>query len=169
MTQLRGKTALVTGGTTGIGLAAAQRLAAEGAHVLLTGRNQPGVDAAAASKAAIRSFGRTWAAELVGHDIRVNTLVPGPVETPGLVGLAPYGEEQKLLADMAFTVPMGRVGRPDEIASAVVFLASDQSSFHDCRRTLHRWRRSPDLNPFTVADEGRTLEMPRTPYLRCRS
>jgi NAD(P)-dependent dehydrogenase (short-subunit alcohol dehydrogenase family) len=46
-----------------------------------------------------------------------------------LVGLAPYGEEQKLLADMASTVPMGRVGRPDEIASAVVFLASDQSSF----------------------------------------
>jgi NAD(P)-dependent dehydrogenase (short-subunit alcohol dehydrogenase family) len=233
MTQLLGKTALVTGGTTGIGLAAAQRLAAEGAHVFLTGRNQPGVDAAAASigpsatgicsditslddldalaaaisahghgldvlfanagggefaalsdvtpqhfldtftrnvggtlftvqkmlpllnpgasvvltgstsasrgtpsfgvyaasKAAIRSFGRTWAAELVGHDIRVNTLVPGPVETPGLVGLAPYGEEQKLLADMASTVPMGRVGRPDEIASAVVFLASDQSSF----------------------------------------
>jgi NAD(P)-dependent dehydrogenase (short-subunit alcohol dehydrogenase family) len=233
MTVLQGKTALVTGGTTGIGLAAAQRIAAEGAHVFLTGRNQPSIDTAvasigssatgirsditnlddldalvaaitdrghgldilfanagggdfaalpditpqhffdtfnrnvggtlftvqkmlpilnpgasiilsgstsasngtptfsvyAASKAAIRSFGRTWAAELVGNDIRVNTIVPGPVKTPGLAGLAPPGKEQELLAGIASGVPMGRLGRPDEIASAVVFLASDQSSF----------------------------------------
>ena len=233
MTLLQDKTALVTGGTTGIGLAAAQRMAAEGAHVFLTGRTQSTVDAAvasigtgatgirsditslddldalvaaitayghgldvvfanagggefaalpdvtpqhfldtftrnvagtlftvqktlpilnpgasivltgstsaskgipsfgvyAASKAAIRSFGRTWAAELVSRGIRVNTVVPGPVETPGLTGLAPPGEEQTLLDGMASTVPMGRIGRPDEIASAVVFLASDQSSY----------------------------------------
>lgn len=230
---LHGKTALVTGGTTGIGLAAARRLAAEGAHVFLTGRSQESVDAAAASigsqatgirsdvtdlddldalaaaiatrgagldvlftnagggeyaaladitpqhyldtfnrnvggtlftvqkmlpllnpgasivlsgstaassgtptfsvyaasKAAVRSFGRTWAAELVGDNIRVNTLIPGPVETPGLAGLAPAGQESALLAGMATAVPMGRLGRPEEIASAVVFLASDQSSF----------------------------------------
>src|SRR4051794_20193018 len=230
---LQGKIALVTGGTTGIGLAAAQRIAAEGAHVFITGRSQPGIDAAvsqigpnvtgirsditdfddldaladaitahghgldiifanagggefaalpdvtpkhfldtfsrnvggtlftvqkmlpilnpgasivlsgstsasngtptfsvyAASKAAIRSFGRTWAAELVGNDIRVNTLVPGPVKTPGLAGLAPPGQEQTLLDNIASTVPMGRLGRPDEIASAVVFLAFDQSSY----------------------------------------
>jgi NAD(P)-dependent dehydrogenase (short-subunit alcohol dehydrogenase family) len=233
MTLLHGKTALVTGGTTGIGLAAARRMAAEGAHVFLTGRTQATVDAAvasigpaatgisgdvssfddldalveaitahghgldvvfanagggefaaladvtpqhfldtftrnvggtlftvqkmlpllnpgasivltgstsasngtpsfgvyAASKAAIRSFGRTWAAELVSRDIRVNTVVPGPVRTPGLAGLAPPGEEQALLEGIASTVPMGRLGRPEEIASAVVFLASDQSSY----------------------------------------
>ena len=59
----------------------------------------------------------------------MNTLVPGPFHTPGLAGLAPPGEEQALLSNMASTVPMGRLGRPDEIASAVVFLASDQSSY----------------------------------------
>jgi NAD(P)-dependent dehydrogenase (short-subunit alcohol dehydrogenase family) len=83
----------------------------------------------AASKAAIRSLGRTWAAELVGYKIRVNTLTPGPVDTPGLAGLAPPGEEQGLLDGIASSVPMGRLGRPDEIASAVVFLASDHSSY----------------------------------------
>lgn len=233
MNQLSGKTALVTGGTSGIGLAAAQRFAAEGAHVFITGRRQGGVDDAvasigdaatgvqgditnagdlnrlaeairergdgldivfanagggefatleeetpehladtlnrnvggtvftvqavlpllnegasiilagstsayggtpafgayAASKAAIRSLGCTWAAELVGRKIRVNTVVPGPVETPGLRELAPSDQQQELVDGQAAMVPMGRVGRPDEIASAVVFLASDQSSF----------------------------------------
>lgn len=83
----------------------------------------------AASKAAIRSFGRTWAAELVSRGIRVNTVVPGPVETPGLKGLAAAGQEQELLDNEAAKVPMGRLGRPEEIAAAVLFLASDQSSF----------------------------------------
>ena len=231
--QLDGKTALVTGGNSGIGLATAQRLAAEGAHVFLTGRNQDTIDAAvamigasatgiradvssihdlskvaqaiaargrgldvlfanagggeftalgdisveqfstvfltnvggtlftvqtmlpllnpgasivltgstaayngtpafsiyAATKAAIRSFGRTWATELIPRGIRVNTVVPGPVETPGLTGLAPAGQGQQLLDGEAARVPMGRVGRPEELAAAVLFLASDQSSF----------------------------------------
>lgn len=233
MGQLDGKTALVTGGSSGIGLATAARLAAEGAFVFLTGRNQNSIDTAvasigdgangiradvsnaddldavaeavagrgrgldvvfanagggeftalpeitveqftttfaanvggtlftvqkvlpllnrgasivltgstaayngtpgfsvyAATKAAVRSLGRTWAAELVGRGIRVNTIVPGPVETPGLTGLAPAGQEQALLDDEAAKVPMGRVGRPEEVANAVLFLASDQSSF----------------------------------------
>lgn len=233
MAQLNGKTALVTGGNSGIGLAAAQRLAANGANLFLTGRNQDTIDAAvasigpsatgiradvsciddlsalsaaiedrgngldiifanagggefallgdisvehftdafltnvggtlftvqtmlpllnrgasivltgstaayggtpafsvyAATKAAIRSFGRTWAAELVDRGIRVNTVVPGPVETPGLKGLAPTGRVQELLDGEASKVPMGRLGRPDEIAAAVLFLASEESSF----------------------------------------
>lgn len=233
MGQLDGKTALVTGGTSGIGLATAQRLAAEGAHVFLTGRRQDVLDEAtasigeaatgvrsdvsrpeeldavaaaiqergcgldvvvanagggnfaalgditvenfndtfstnvggtlftvqkmlpllnpgasivltgstaayngtpafslyAASKAAIRSFGRTWAAELADRGIRVNTVVPGPVETPGLKGLAPAGSEQELLDAEAAKVPMRRLGHPSEIAAAVLFLASEESSF----------------------------------------
>lgn len=234
MSQLDGKTALVTGGTSGIGLAAARRFAAEGAHVFITGRRQEQLDDAvqsigsgvtgirsdvtvpedldrvfvaiadhgqgldvlfanagggefsplgdltpehvtdtfnrnvggtvftvqkalpmlnrgasivltgstsasngtpafsvyAASKAAIRSFGRTWAAELADRGIRVNTLVPGSTETPGLVGLFPDPASAEAgLEDMARGIPLGRVGRPDEIASAALFLASDQSSF----------------------------------------
>ncbi|MDY6997702.1 MAG: SDR family oxidoreductase [Actinomycetota bacterium] len=233
MGQLDGKTALVTGGTSGIGLATAQRLAAEGAHVFLTGRQQAGVDEAAASigaaatgvrsditsaadlknlvgtiessgrgldvvfanagggefatleeetaehladtlnrniggtvftiqsvlpllnegasvvlagstaasrgtpsfgayaasKAAIRSLGRTWAAELADRKIRVNTVVPGPIETRGLKELAPAGQQAALLEQQRATVPMGRIGQPSEIASVVLFLASDESSF----------------------------------------
>ncbi|MGC4876889.1 SDR family oxidoreductase [Micromonospora sp. DT43] len=234
MGQLDGKTALVTGGTTGIGLATARRFAAEGAYVFVTGRRKGPLDEAvasiganvtgivgdvgkhddldrimqaieargagldvlfanagggefspldsitvehvantfdtniygtiftvqkalpllnegasivltgstaasngtpafsvyAASKAAIRSFGRTWAAELVGRKIRVNTLVPGPTETPGLAGLASSPEEAPgLLKGIASNVPMGRMAHPDEIANAALFLASDQSSF----------------------------------------
>jgi NAD(P)-dependent dehydrogenase (short-subunit alcohol dehydrogenase family) len=234
MGQLDGRTALVTGGTSGIGLAAAQRFAAEGAHVFVTGRDQGRLDEAvaaigpdatgirgdvgdqsdldrvveaitargqgldvlfanagggefaalgeiswthyedtfhrnvggtvftvqktlpllnpgasivlagstaagngtpafsiyAASKAAIRSLGRTWAAELVGRGIRVNTIVPGPTETPGITGLAPDpAAAEGLLKMLADAVPMNRMGRPAEIANAVLFLASDQSSF----------------------------------------
>lgn len=231
MGQLDGKTALVTGGTSGIGLATAQRLADEGAYVFITGRDQtrlteaadkigahgvrgdiskpeeldalaaeiaqhgkgldivfanagggdfatladvtpqhyrdnfdrnvagtvftvqktlpllnegasiilagstaasegtPSFGLYAASKAAIRSLGRTWAAELADRKIRVNTIVPGPIETPGLVGLAPADQQQALLDGMAASLPLKRVGRPEEIAAAVLFLASDQSSF----------------------------------------
>ncbi|MCG5472815.1 SDR family oxidoreductase [Micromonospora sp. LAH09] len=234
MGQLDGKTALVTGGTTGIGLATARRFAAEGAYVFVTGRRKGPLDEAvasiganvtgiasdvsnlddldrvmraieargagldvvfanagggefrtldsitvehiantfdtniygtvftvqkalpllnegasvvltgstaasngtpafsvyAASKAAIRSFGRTWAAELMGRKIRVNTLIPGSTETPGLAGLAPSpAEAPGLLQSIASGVPMGRMAHPDEIANAALFLASDQSSF----------------------------------------
>ncbi|GAA2914426.1 oxidoreductase [Actinoplanes cyaneus] len=231
MGQLDGKTALITGGTSGIGLASAQRLAAEGATVFVTGRDQAKLDAAAAgglvairgdvsdpadldrvfaaiaergngldvlftnaggggfatledttwehyeqtfhrnvagtiftvqkalpllnqgaaivlagstaaaggtpafgmyaaSKAAVRSFGRTWAAELVGRGIRVNTIVPGPTETPGLAGLAADPSQvQAVFKSLSENVPMNRLGRPEEIAAAVLFLASGQSSF----------------------------------------
>lgn len=232
MGQLDGKTALVTGATSGIGLAAARALAAEGAYVFLTGRRKEQLDEAvaaigagtasgipadvtdladldrvmsaversgrelnvlfanagiadradlgeitwehyadtfatnvggllftvqkalpllkngasvilcgsnidikaspsmsvyAASKTAVRSFGRTWAAELVDRGIRVNTVAPGPTETPGLLGLGP--DPEQLRQGLAATVPMKRIARPEETAGAVVFLASDRSSF----------------------------------------
>jgi NAD(P)-dependent dehydrogenase (short-subunit alcohol dehydrogenase family) len=234
MGQLEGKTAIVTGGTSGIGLATAERFAAEGAHVYVTGRRQDALDQAvarigpnatgvrgdvadladldrlyatvarqnrridvlyanagggefstleqvteehfdrtfggntkgllftvqkalpllndgasvilqssnaatlgneafgvyAASKAAVRSFARTWAAELKGRSIRVNAISPGTIDTPGIDGLAPDQEQaDQLKSYMAGTIPMGRIGRPDEVASAVLFLASDQSTF----------------------------------------
>ncbi|MCC4315398.1 SDR family oxidoreductase [Streptomyces samsunensis] len=233
MGLLEGKTALVTGGSTGIGLASAVRLAAEGAHVFITGRRKTELDAAvetigsatavvgdiadladldrlyeavrdrgqgldvlfanasvaefvpleqiteehfdtlfginvrgtlftvqkalpllndgasvilngstnvdvgdeafgvyAASKAATRSFARTWANELKGRGIRVNAVTPGPTDTPGLSGLAPDPEQAAgLRQHLATQVPLGRLGRPEEIAAAVAFLASGQSSF----------------------------------------
>ncbi|ATL80861.1 SDR family oxidoreductase [Streptomyces sp. SID8382] len=235
MGQLEGKTAVVTGGGTGIGLATAVRLAAEGAHVFITGRRKTELDAAvetigatrasavagditdmadldrlydavrsrgrgldvlfanaaagafvpleqiteehfdqvfgvnvrgtlftvqkalpllndgasviltgstaadngqeafgtyAASKAAIRSFARTWSNELKGRGIRVNTVSPGGVETPGLSDIVGGGEALAAVKDhVAATVAKGRIGRPEEVAATVAFLASEQSSY----------------------------------------
>ncbi|MGW9134877.1 SDR family NAD(P)-dependent oxidoreductase [Streptomyces sp. NPDC055681] len=234
MGLLEGKTALVTGGGTGIGLASAKRMAAEGAHVFITGRREAELDAAveaigaaatavvgdisnlddldrlyeairgrgkgldvlfanasiaefvplkditeehfdihfgvnvrgtlftvqkalpvlndgasvilngstnadsgapafgvyAASKAATRSFARTWANELKGRGIRVNAIAPGPTETPGLSGLQADAEQAAEFKQyLASQVPLGRLASPEEIAAAVLFLASGQSSF----------------------------------------
>ena len=232
MKKLEGKVALVTGGSTGIGLASAKRLASDGAYVFITGRRQaelaaavkemgpnaeavqgdvakladldklyaiikerkghldvvfanagvagqgpfgavteeafdremginvkgtfftvqkalpllregasiilnasivaskglPGITVYSATKAAIRSFARTWTTDLRGRKIRVNVLSPGPIDTPGLRGLRGATSEQ-LHATSAGTVPAGRLGHVEDIASAVAFLASDESSF----------------------------------------
>ncbi|KAF4408517.1 MULTISPECIES: SDR family NAD(P)-dependent oxidoreductase [Streptomyces] len=233
MGQLEGKTAVVTGGSTGIGLATAARLASEGAHVFITGRRRDALDGAvesigtavtavpgdisepadldrlyaavrdrgrgldvlfanagtatlaplaqateeqydrmfginvrgtlltvrkalpllndgasvilndsiraddgretfglyAASKAAVRSLARTWANELKGRGIRVNSVAPGAIDTPG-ADIA-IGEENAaaVKAELAAGVPVGRRGRPEEVAAAVAFLASADSSF----------------------------------------
>jgi NAD(P)-dependent dehydrogenase (short-subunit alcohol dehydrogenase family) len=233
--KIAGKIALVTGGTSGIGLATAKRFVTEGAHVFITGRRQAELDAAvrelgpgatgvrgdvsklsdldhlfttiksqkgrldilfanagggafmpleqiteehfdkyfginvkgtlftvqkalplmtgggaivingsmvsvkglpafgvyAATKAALRSFARTWSVDLKGRNIRVNVVSPGTVVTPGYKNELGLTDEQiqGFSAQAASTAPLGRVGTPDEIAKAVLFLASDDSSF----------------------------------------
>jgi|ERR1700752_440046 len=83
-----------------------------------------------ATKAAIRSFARTWTTDLKGRRIRVNAISPGTIDTPGLNELFASGEAGQERVKMAGnSIPLGRFGTPDEIAKAVVFLASDDASY----------------------------------------
>src|SRR2546425_2813158 len=83
-----------------------------------------------ATKAAVRSFARTWTTDLKDRRIRVNAVSPGATDTPTLHGLLASSETgQQRLKMISSTVPLGRLGTPDEIAKAVVFLASDDSSY----------------------------------------
>jgi NAD(P)-dependent dehydrogenase (short-subunit alcohol dehydrogenase family) len=83
-----------------------------------------------ATKAAVRSFARTWTTDLKDRRIRVNAVSPGSIDTPGLSDLLASSETGQQRAKMiANSVPLGRFGTPDEIAKAVVFLASDDSSY----------------------------------------
>ncbi|GAB3545868.1 NAD(P)-dependent dehydrogenase (short-subunit alcohol dehydrogenase family) [Actinopolyspora lacussalsi] len=107
-----------------------------GASVMLVSssaalRAAPGLGVYAATKAAIRSLARTWAAELADRGIRVNTLTPGDVETPGgdeLRAAFPHGD-QPTEAESTPITPLGRIGRPEEVAATALYLAGDQSSF----------------------------------------
>ncbi|MFZ0895306.1 MAG: glucose 1-dehydrogenase [Candidatus Nitrosopolaris sp.] len=83
-----------------------------------------------ASKAAIRSFARSWTVDLKHRRIRVNAISPGPIDTPGLSRLFENGQQaDQVKTTLLSTIPMGRMGNPDEVAKAVLFLASDDSSF----------------------------------------
>ena len=83
-----------------------------------------------ATKAAVRSFARTWTTDLKDRRIRVNAVSPGSTDTPGLSELLGSSETgQQRLKMLPTVVPLGRLGTPDEIAKAVVFLASDDSSY----------------------------------------
>lgn len=83
-----------------------------------------------ASKAAIRSFARTWTVDLKHRKIRVNTISPGPIDTPIFDSIAQTEKEiNQIKANLVAAVPIGRMGSPDEIAKAVSFLASDDSSY----------------------------------------
>jgi NAD(P)-dependent dehydrogenase (short-subunit alcohol dehydrogenase family) len=105
------------------------------ASVILAGSTEatsatPAFGVYGASKAAIRSFARTWATELAPRNIRVNVVVPGPTETEGLRGLAPdEAAADALVQQLGGAIPLGRAARPEEVANAVLFLASDESSF----------------------------------------
>ncbi|MFF7796679.1 SDR family NAD(P)-dependent oxidoreductase [Streptomyces olivaceus] len=107
----------------------------DGASVVLVGstaadRGVAAFGAYAASKAAVRSFARTWSSELKDRGIRVNVVSPAWIETPG--GTAAFGDEETARAvreKVAATVPKGRFGRPEEAAAVVAFLASEQSSY----------------------------------------
>jgi NAD(P)-dependent dehydrogenase (short-subunit alcohol dehydrogenase family) len=84
----------------------------------------------AATKAAVRSFARTWTTDLKERRIRVNAVSPGSIDTPGLRELLASSETgRQRLKTLSTSVPLGRLGKPDEIAKAVVFLASDDSSY----------------------------------------
>jgi NAD(P)-dependent dehydrogenase (short-subunit alcohol dehydrogenase family) len=83
-----------------------------------------------ATKAAIRSFARTWTVDLKHRKIRVNAISPGPIDTPIFSSVIQNEEEiEQIKASLVASVPMGRMGSPDEVAKAVSFLASDDSSY----------------------------------------
>ncbi len=98
---------------------------------MVTIKGLPGFSVYAATKAALRSFARTWAVDLIGKDIRVNIVSPGTVITPAYKNELGMTDEQikAFETDAATKTPLGRSGTPDEIAKAVVFLASDDSSY----------------------------------------
>jgi len=97
---------------------------------IVASTGNPAFSVYSATKAAVRSFARTWILDLKERKIRVNAISPGPINTPGLDGLGQIaGVGDQLKESLLASVPMGRIGTPDEIAKAVVFLASDDSSF----------------------------------------
>jgi NAD(P)-dependent dehydrogenase (short-subunit alcohol dehydrogenase family) len=108
----------------------------DGGSIILTSSvtnvlGSPGFSAYAASKAAVRNFARAWTMELKDRKIRVNSMSPGPTETGALektTGLT-AAQAKQAAAQYATQIPMGRSGKPEEIAAAVTFLASDESSF----------------------------------------
>ena len=97
---------------------------------IVASTGNPALSVYSATKAAVRSFARTWILDLKERKIRVNAISPGPIDTPGLDGLAQTeGVGEQLKTSLVASVPLGRLGVPDEIARAAVFLASDDSSF----------------------------------------
>ena len=106
----------------------------DGGSVILTGsiadiKGFPAMSVYSATKAAVRSFARTWINDLRNRRIRVNVLSPGHIDTPILEDLQQGDAIVKMKKEMESNVPLGRLGDPDEIAKAVSFLASDEASY----------------------------------------
>ena len=111
-------------------------LLAAGASVILAGsttsiKGTANFSIYSASKAAVRNLARSWVLDLKSRSIRVNTLSPGPTHTPGLVNLAgpDPAQQQGLLDYLTTQIPTGRMGTPEDIAKAALFLASEDSAF----------------------------------------
>jgi NAD(P)-dependent dehydrogenase (short-subunit alcohol dehydrogenase family) len=104
----------------------------DGGSIILTAsiggsKGYEGTSPYSATKAAIRSFARTWTVELKQRKIRVNAISPGPIDTAQQQLIGELGEQLK--TNLVSAVPLGRMGNPDEVAKAVSFLASDDSSY----------------------------------------
>lgn len=106
----------------------------DGASVIVNGstsagRGAEGMGAYAASKAALRALARTWANELKGRGVRVNVVSPGPTDTSGVTELVGEDNIEAYNSGLSAQLPIGRIAHPEEIAAAVAFLASSDSSF----------------------------------------
>ena len=132
---LQGKVSLVTGSTSGIGLGIARALAAAGSAIVLNGSinahiGMPNTSVYAASKAALISLAKTLSSELLISGVRVNVVSAGPVKTHLLdrMGL-PAEQLSEVEAGIQAQIPLKRFGTPEEIASAVLYLASIESAY----------------------------------------
>jgi NAD(P)-dependent dehydrogenase (short-subunit alcohol dehydrogenase family) len=106
----------------------------DGGSIILTGsiahiKGFPAMSVYSATKAAVRSFARTWTNDLRDRRIRVNVLSPGHIDTPIMESLQQGEALTKMKKEMAKNVPLGRLGDPDEIAKVVSFVASDEASY----------------------------------------
>ena len=106
----------------------------DGGSIILNGsiadiKGFPAMSVYSATKAAVRSFARTWTNDLRGRRIRVNVISPGHIDTPIMESLQQGEALMRMKKEMENNVPLGRLGDPDEIAKAVSFLASDEASY----------------------------------------
>jgi NAD(P)-dependent dehydrogenase (short-subunit alcohol dehydrogenase family) len=129
--RLSGKIAVITGAASGIGRATAERFAAEGASLLLNDRDVDTllgfVTELAKTKATVRGASgltKHLAIDLAKQGVRVNAVAPGTISTPAVAKMSEEG-----IAKVVQMHPLGRMGRPEEVASAILFLASDEASF----------------------------------------
>src|SRR5215467_10174984 len=121
-------------GTPALSVYNALPLFQDGGSIILTSsvggsKGTPALSVYNATKAAIRSFARSWTVDLKHRKIRVNAISPGTINTPAVSRLFENGQQAEQVKTALLNIPMGRMGNPDEVAKAVAFLASDDSSY----------------------------------------
>src|SRR5437667_435064 len=138
---LAGRVALVCGSTKGLGRAVAKALAQEGARVAINGRHQDSVERVAqqleaeTARAGVLGFAKALADEVAPEGITVNVVCPGFIATERIEELTEtrakreHRSSQEVMREMVADIPMGRMGRTDELAAAIVFLASERASY----------------------------------------